>query len=45
MMEGIECTVRCDGQLERLTWSNSPAAYAAFAWCRAVGRKPSEKTQ
>ena len=23
-----------------LEWSTSPDAYAAFAWCRAVGRKP-----
>ena len=23
-------------------WGASPAAYAAFTWCRAVGRKPSE---
>jgi ubiquinone/menaquinone biosynthesis C-methylase UbiE len=23
-----------------LEWSQSPSAYAAFAWCRAVGRKP-----
>jgi SAM-dependent methyltransferase len=23
-----------------LEWSKSPEAYAAFAWCRAVGRKP-----
>lgn len=23
-----------------LDWSTSPDAYAAFAWCRAVGRKP-----
>ena len=26
-----------------LEWSKSPEAYAAFAWCRAVGRKPGEK--
>jgi ubiquinone/menaquinone biosynthesis C-methylase UbiE len=24
-----------------LEWSGSPDAYAAFAWCRALGRKPS----
>lgn len=24
-----------------LEWSASPEAYAAFAWCRALGRKPS----
>ncbi|CAN5605369.1 methyltransferase domain-containing protein [soil metagenome] len=24
-----------------LDWSDSPTSYAAFAWCRAVGRKPS----
>jgi SAM-dependent methyltransferase len=24
-----------------LEWSKSPDAYAAFAWCRALGRKPS----
>jgi SAM-dependent methyltransferase len=23
-----------------LEWSTSPGAYAAFAWCRALGRKP-----
>jgi len=23
-----------------LEWSRSPDAYAAFAWCRAIGRKP-----
>lgn len=23
-----------------LEWSTSPDAYAAFAWCRALGRKP-----
>ena len=23
-----------------LEWSTSPGAYAAFAWCRAIGRKP-----
>ena len=23
-----------------LEWSTSPGAYAAFAWCRATGRKP-----
>jgi hypothetical protein len=23
-----------------LDWSTSPDAYAAFAWCRALGRKP-----
>jgi hypothetical protein len=23
-----------------LEWSQSPEAYLAFAWCRALGRKP-----
>ena len=25
-------------------WSESPDAYAAFAWCRAIGRKPSSRS-
>lgn len=25
-----------------LAWSTSPDAYAAFAWCRALGRKPAQ---
>lgn len=28
-----------------LAWSRSPEAYLAFAWCRAVGWKPSEKCE
>ena len=27
------------------TWGDSPAAYAAFTWCRAVGRRPAEEEQ
>ena len=26
-------------------WGTSPAAYAAFTWCRAVGRRPVEEDQ
>jgi len=26
-------------------WGTSPAAYAAFTWCRAVGRRPAEEEQ
>jgi ubiquinone/menaquinone biosynthesis C-methylase UbiE len=36
-----------DGELDEMRsgwieWSKSPDAYLAFAWCRAVGRKPKE---
>jgi SAM-dependent methyltransferase len=38
---GLETEAELD-EMKRawLEWSTSPDAYAAFAWCRAIGRKP-----
>jgi ubiquinone/menaquinone biosynthesis C-methylase UbiE len=48
--EAVDAGLATDDELAAMAdawaaWGASPAAYAAFTWCRAVGRRPDEEDE